>query len=97
MLRLHILSMTWLSNEPDRFCIDQQQWASIYIEVDKINVKSLLLMATEEIGQVLYSNLDGTHDVTGRSGPEINATFPEQDDLRYKPAYNDAGSEYDVN
>ena len=95
--RIHILSMTWLSNEPDRLCADQQQWVSVYTEVDREDVQPLLFMATEETGQIMYSNLDGEHDVTGRFGPEIEATLREPGDLSYTPAYNDAGSESDVN
>ena len=95
--RLHILSLTWLSMEPTRLCADQQRWVSIYSPVDSADVKSLVMMTTEETGQVLYSNLDGPHAESGQFNPEIESALPESDDLSYKPMYNDAGTASDVN
>ena len=95
--RVHILSLTWLSCEPDRLCVDQQQWVTVYSEVDKVDVKPMLFTATEETGQILYSNLDGVHHDTGKFGEEIESSLPPADDLEYRPAYNDAGRAYDVN
>ena len=69
---------------------------SVYSQVDSADVKSLLMMTTEETGQVLYSNLDGPHGESGQFSPEIERSLPEPDDLSNRPVYNDAGTASDV-